>query len=104
MWGNNLPKCPYCQTEVINKIKEWKYNCYNVKQLLCQHCGIAFNTYYRDNKFSHIIPKSPSVRKRILMYLKVHRKATMYEIAKGLKEKRQVIESVMDELRGFVND
>jgi hypothetical protein len=89
-----MPKCPYCNTITINSSKEWNYckNYYHVKMINCQNCGLSFKSYYHDGKFSHNIPKKPTIEKRITKYLQIHREATEEQIAVGLNEKITEIE------------
>ena len=96
-----MPKCPYCKIIVINSIKEWNYskNYYHVKMINCQNCGITFKSYYQDGKFSHNIPKTPSIEKRITKYLQTHQEATEEQIAAGLNEKITEIESSLKSMQ-----
>ena len=50
-------KCPRCGKEASDSHKEWNYSAFQVKRYDCKNCGKAFMAYYRDNKFSHTIPK-----------------------------------------------
>lgn len=65
----------------------------------CQNCGLTFRSYYHDGKFSHNIPKDPSLEQKIIRYLKTHEEATDEEIAKGLNEKVTEIEATLGSLQ-----
>ena len=60
IWVRVLVKCPRCETEVSNSIKEWDYrhSYYHVIMYNCQKCGKSFMAYFHKDKLSHTIPKA----------------------------------------------
>jgi len=53
----DIISCPWCQTKCNPAGKEWDYGAFHAKSYYCKKCDKKFNAYYRDNKFSHTIPK-----------------------------------------------
>jgi len=56
-----MVNCPYCGTAIPNFKKEWNYAVFHVKLYVCSRCGKSVKVYYRDDKFSHTIPKKEHV-------------------------------------------
>jgi transposase-like protein len=50
--------CPRCGAESEPTGKEWKFSLFNAKGYTCNGCNKNFHAYYRDNKFSHTVPKA----------------------------------------------
>ena len=54
-----MVKCPRCSKSISGKItNEWDYSVFHVKRFECEKCGQPFRAYFRNDKFSHTIPKS----------------------------------------------
>lgn len=53
-----MVKCPNCGKENTKTEKEWDYSVFHVKSLICQNCKKLYKAYYKDEKFSHTIPKA----------------------------------------------
>lgn len=92
-----MPKCPFCKTEINHPIAEWNYRhkYYRVKSFVCQHCGLKFNGYYHDSRFSHTIPKSPSVEEKIKKFLNANPKVKSKEIANKLNLNSKEVRAVL---------
>ena len=58
-WCNKLISCPNCGTELPNKAhKEWKYQSYQVKMLICPNRKKSLKAYYQNGRLNHTIPKA----------------------------------------------
>lgn len=98
LWVFPLVNCPFCKTEITNSIREWSYSVYWVKVHLCPNCKNQFRSYYRNNIFSHTIPKFVGDKNKIVTYLKKHKAATEEELTKILKLDTKKIEEILLEL------
>jgi hypothetical protein len=49
-----LPKCPKCQAEITNYVKEWKYGIFTVKMYKCP-CNNQFREYVKEGQVKFIL-------------------------------------------------
>lgn len=45
-----MPKCPYCNKEVINPETQWKQGTYDVLTYTCDGCGNSFQHLYNNGR------------------------------------------------------
>ena len=86
--GTNLPKCPLCQTESNEVVREWKYSRFVVKSVYCKECNLRFQAYYLKNELSHVISNHyPKIRYKTKKQGNLHRKIVSYLLITKLQEK-----------------
>ncbi len=93
-----MVKCPWCDSTAKATGKEWSYSVFSVKQYKCESCNRTVAEYYVDGKISHVIPKPPNTRQKVIAYLRMHNVATPEDLSKELKLDVEEVLNVLSEL------
>jgi transposase-like protein len=82
-----MVSCPFCKTETDFVTKEWNYSkgYYHVKSFRCQFCGLDFRGYFHNEQLSYTIPRSPSNKSKVKLFLRRNGVVAKEEMARRLR-------------------